>query len=504
MKKLHSLIASLLAVVVAATAPAFAAQPKPFYDSKSWIVNVAGPNAQNIKNSTLGAKVEVINNVIGLDRYQDSYTAVYNGNTLARQMTENGIGKSFINALTDNGTSQALLQKLALKNAQIQDYEMGNENLLSEGGVQNLIADNYLPILMHNYIYLTYRHYLKDKDGNYKVNKKTGQREYIDKYALFRVVVTPEQAYDIMNCLGNPEKYAKLSFPVKFVYSGNEADLESDVSKHIPDLALRGVLLQRNPAKISIGKKQGVKKGDLVSIYSQRQDKDGNYYSKRISRARVGKVWQNEAQVNFENKLAGNRKNGDVVVRTPDNHFRISLLATAMQHNYGLKILMDTKSSFMRSGLINHFLANVSYSVSDHPGRLFASTKYFNTSGIPEQYYAPQFLNVGIGYGLSKTFLGYLDIMPFFMAQADFSLMFFKNDKDFYEKYESHSPSSISLRVPVGLRFCFNIHYPFKLALEAGWAFRFGGGDGYKTVNRAMESMDMKRDGLFVNLGFVF
>ena len=462
---------------------------KIFYDSKSWIVNVAG-NARLLQDIGLDTKVNPVkvnvSNPLDATNYLDP-------KSLAQKLSEEGYGKEFINALTSNGTNDELLRKLAFKNVQKQDIEFGSNTLIggeNESSLNTYLKDEYLPILMHNYYCFLYTHTYEKK-----IKTKGGQEKFemesIPYYAIFKVDVDSEEAFDIIASIGDPEKYNSLSFPVSFVSGGLVLKLEKNLEKDGPDLMLRGVLTQRNPAKISIGKNAGLKAGDLVSIYSQRVDKQGNLYSKRISRARVAKTWDNEAQINFEANMAGNRKNGDVVVRTRDKHTRIGLLATWQPHVWGAQVFSDTKMSFMRSGIINHFLFDLAFSMTDKPGQKFLSL--VNESDV---YKSPMFANAGLGYGISKTFLGYIDIMPFFIAQYEMSFM---------PKVEGLiNPFASNVRVPVGVRFSFNIAYPLKFVLEGGYSLNWGFGNNYKIIKQACEYLDAKRDGLFINAGFIF
>ena len=475
-----------IVILLGSYKPAYA--KRIFYDSKSWIVNVAG-DANILRDAGLESKVNPVNvdiaNPLNDSNFKDP-------KSLAVKLTEEGYGKKFINSLTANGTDDEILRKLAFMNVQKQDIEFGSNTLIggeNQSSLDTYLKDEYLPILMHNYYCFLYIHtYEKEKKGNGGKDSETIQVPY---YAIFKVDVDSEEAFDIIASIGDPERYDALNFPVSFVSGGMLKKLEKNLEKSAPDLMLRGVLTQRNPAKISIGENAGLKAGDLVSIYSQRVDKKGEQYSKRISRARVSKAWNNEAQINFESNTAGNRKNGDVVVRTRDKHTRIGILATWQPHVWGGQIFSDTKFGFMRSGIINHFLFDLSFSLTDKPGQKFLSL--VNEGDV---YKSPMFANTGIGYGISKTFLGYLDIMPFFLGQFEMNIM---------PKVEGDmTPQASSLRIPIGVRFSFNIAYPLKFILEGGYSLRWGFGDNYKIINQACEYLDAKRDGIFINAGFIF
>ena len=460
---------------------------KIFYDSKSWIVNVAG-DAKLLQDIGLESKIHPIvvdvENPLNESNYLDP-------KSLASKLSKEGFGKKFIDALTDNGTSDELLKQLAYNNVQKQDIEFGSETLRggeNENALKTYLKDEYLPILKYNYYCFPYTHTYQSKVKSNGVEKlETVEKHY---YAIFKVDIDSEEAFDILSSIGDPKRYNSLNFPVSFISGGLVTKLEKNLEKDAPDLMLRGVLKDRNPAKISIGKNAGLVAGDLVSIYGQ-ANKNGQTYSRRISRARVAKVWDDEAQINFEANTAGNKTNGDIVVRTRDKHTRIGVLATWQPHVWGGQIFSDTKFSFMRSGIINHFLFDLSFAMTDKPGQKFQSVE--NSDNV---FKSPLFANAGIGYGISKTFLGYMGIMPFFLAQYE---MAFMPKADGVE-----SPFGNSVRIPIGVRFSFNIAYPVKFILEGGYALRFGFGEDYKIIKQACEYLGAKRDGVFINAGFVF
>lgn len=490
MKRIFNIACLLMLLAMAIPARA----DKPFYDSKSWVVNVAG-DPDFLKNVGFESKVNGITSFNVPFSIHGVPPTKAECERLAEEMTQAGIGKKFIDALTGHGHDDSYLKKLALWNANQNDIEFAADHLRGEGadGMETLIADDYEPILRQNYIVLTDVACTTDKNG-----KKT----CVYGYAIFQVMVDKDEAFDIVMNLGT-DKYDQLNFPVKFLYANKciGADTaEKDIAKHVPGLAVRGVLTRRHPARISIGEDKGIHKGDLVSIYSQRADKNGNLYSKRISRARVCGVWDHEAQINFEAGTRGNRKNGDIVVRTPDSHFRWGLMATYTPHVWGGQVLMDMKTGFTRAGIIHHMLMDLGFSMTDHPDDNFTVVAGDKAG---HEYKAPMFANFGIGYGLSKTFVGFFDVMPFFLIQYEAGMMF---DNTTFDTDDSNSKSILgsSIRVPIGVRFSFNIGYPLRLALEAGYSPAFGFGDDHKIVKQTCDIMGAKRNSVFVNLGLTF
>lgn len=468
-----------------------------FYDSKSWIVNVAG-DADVLTDNGLKSKVNVVR--INVPQLLNQVPTPEVCLDIENNLNRIGIGKQMIDALTGGGMDDTLLRRLALNNAQLKDKELGAATMRSESGddLANILADDYLPILMYNYIVLSYTTEKRDSKGN--VETYEGRPIYLTYYAIYHVDVDSEQAFDIVSSLTDQSRYNALSYPVSLCsYGLVTGDFEKEIAKEVPALAVRGVLLRRHPARISIGANAGLHKGDLVSIYSQRVNSNGEPYSKRISRARVCGLWDDEAQVNFEANTAGNRKNGDVVVRTPDSHYRVGLMATYMPHVWGGQLLFDSKAGFHRSGLIEHILLNLGFSMTDKPG-----TSFLRAGDPYNKYKAPMFFNVGLGYGVGKTFLGFFDFTPFFLVQYEGALMTNSKILDSGTDTESSMIVGSAIRVPIGLRFSFNIGYPLKFAVEAGYSLNFGIGDDYKLVKQSCEYLNAKRKGAFVNVGLIF
>ncbi|MDE5652666.1 MAG: hypothetical protein K2I48_04250 [Muribaculaceae bacterium] len=479
--------------ILLAAAPAFAKSKKDiFYDSKSWTVNVFG-DAEYLKNQEMRERVFEFPLSVPVQNMQPDEKVC---TIMARTLTENGYGKRVVDILTKNGTSEDILRRLAIVNAQRADIELGRENLrvFSGDNLTNLIAEDYLPVLTHNYIVVDYRYRV-----TYTKGEKKGRTEIVTHPVLFRVDIDKEQAFDIMSCLGDPSRYARLKFKVSYCTS---AQLYNDIIKDAPDMAVRGVITHRNPAQISIGSDMGLQKGDLVSVYSQRIDKKGRQYSKRISRARVCAVWPESAQINFEANTAGNRKNGDVVVRTPDNHSRLGVMATWQPHVWGAQILWDDKMGFTKSGIIHHFLMDLAFAMTDKPGETFVAQTGMYAG---RSYKAPMFANLGLGYGLSKTFLGFFDVMPFFLLQGEAGFMV---DRNILKEENTKTIYGLAVRAPIGVRFSANIGYPLRLVLEAGYALNFGlhedGKSDYEVVDNSMKLMGAHRDGIFLNLGLIF
>ena len=106
-----------------------------------------------------------------------------------------------------------------------------------------------------------------------------------------------------------------------------------------------------------------------------------------------------------------------------------------------------------------------------------------------------------MGYGISKTFLGFMDVMGYVLPQYEAGIML---DLSSIDGGDDHTLVGSSLRVPVGVRLSFNIGYPTRIFVGGGYAFNCGMGDNGKIVKKALKCMDTDRGGVFLNFGFTF
>lgn len=476
------------------------AKDRPFYDSKSNIVGVSGAYDQLVE---YGYGEKMFENPVKL---KTSLSAPVNKkgysdfqvNSVLESLNGENAGNRVLRYLFADGDqlSEDMVQQRALKNIQRGDIEFANANYKD---AKDVLRDDCLPILTHNYIYLEYR---TDK--------------YI-AYMVFHVCIDKDVRDQVYATWGNIRGLDRISVPVEFVamdvvkFDPKKVDysaISRSLAKNAEAFAIRGQILQRNPAKIDANSQNGVHKGDMVSIYSQRMDNSGKLYSKRISRGRICGVNSKTSQLYFIAGSRGNRKNGDIAVVTRDKKMAVTIDGMWQPHCYAAQVGYDIQIGYSRAGFVSHFLSDLAFAMTDKPG------EDFNFEGLEPTYKSPVFLNIGIGYGLSKVFGGFLEVMPYFMAQYEIGMMFdkdsFKYDEnDAYNNNKSTDIVGSSIRVPVGLRLDINIAYPFQLTLTGGYAFNFSLGDdetdltmSYSSIQAACDYLGAKRDGLFFGAGF--
>jgi hypothetical protein len=476
------------------------AKDRPFYDSKSNIVGVSGAYDKLVEYG-YGEKMfenpvklkTVLSAPVNKKGYSDSQI-----NSVLKSLNEENAGNMVLRYLFADGNqlSEKMVQQRALKNIQRGDIEFANANYKDANDV---LRDDCLPILTHNYIYLEYR---------------TDDRI---AYMVFHVCIDKDVLEQVYATWNNIRGLDRIKVPVEFVATDvvkynitkdpGYTTINRSLAKNAEAFAIRGQILQRNPAKIDANSQNGVKKGNLVSIYSQRMDKSGKLYSKRISRGRICGVNSKTSQLYFIAGNRGNRKNGDIAVVTRDKQMAVTIEGMWQPHCYAAQVGYDGQFGYSRAGFVSHFLSDLAFAMTDKPG------ENFNFEGLEPTYKSPVFFNIGIGYGLSKVFGGFIEVMPYFMAQYDIAIMF---DKDFF-KYDENDPDNnqstdimgCSIRIPVGLRLDINIAYPFQLTLTGGYAFNISLGDdetdltmSYSSIQAACDYLGAKRDGLFFGAGF--
>jgi hypothetical protein len=496
MKKSNLLKACVAALCLFSLSLPAQAKSKVFYDAKSNIIGVSGAY-ESVER--YGYEEKLFENPVQISTALPTPADAKKGfsetqaTEVLNSLNAERVGNKVLRYLFTNGGSSSqlsddLLKQRALQNIQRGDLEFANENYKSASDV---LREDYLPILAHNYIYL------ETKSGTDRI-----------AYMVFHVCIDNEVLNDVYNTWENPAGLSKIDVPVELLaYSIEKIDdeyakMNSSLAKNATAFAIRGQIIQRNPAKIDANSTNGVKKGDLVTVYNQQMDKEGQMYSKRISRARVCAVDTVDSRLYFVAGTRGNRKKGDIAVVTRDKRMAISVEGTWSVHNYGAQLDYDYQVGYTKVGLVHHALADIAISVTDKP------SENFTINGSSQTFKSPVFANIGIGYGISKVFAGFLEVMPYFLVQGEAGIMFNKDSlKTDANSSDTKSITGIAFRAPVGVRLDFNIAYPWQITLTGGYAFNWGYNDdndfykSYAPIKEASELIGAKRNGLFLAAG---
>lgn len=375
------------------------------------------------------------------------------------------------------------------------DHERASLDIL---GAENVLRDDVNPIITNNYLFVRLQYqkpYINDK-GERK--ERTVYRDYI-----YKVLVDKNIIEEIYEAWDNPEAYKQINIPLQYIETPKSEDstlgsITSALEKDNTDFKNYGQLIRRS--SFDLGDRAGVKKGDNVTIYRQMEDRNGNLYSKRIARGKVNGFDENGRYAHFfrVSGNAGSWKNGDLATVSHSSNFNFGGQVELGEKTWYAGIIGDYAFGFTRSGLYSHFLINLGYCQTLRPGRRF-------DYGY-ETYKSPTFFNMGLGYGIGKTFLGFFDVMPYVKVQYDLAEMRDANADSDEEEEKVDKLKGHFVRVPIGLRLNINIAYPCRLMLEAGYAFHYGlDGIGHTSeVKDALKSIGAKRDGYFVSIGLIF
>lgn len=376
------------------------------------------------------------------------------------------------------------------------DHERASIDIL---GAQNVLRDDVNPIITNNYLFvrLLYRKPYYDKNGEQK--ERVGIRDYI-----YKVVVDQNIIESIYEAWDDPVAYKKIQIPLQYIETPKSDDktlgsITSALESTNTDFKNFGQLVKRS--SFDLGDRAGVKRGDNVTIYRQMQDRNGNFYSKRIARGKVNGFDEGGKYAHFfrVSGNAGNYKNGDLATVSHSSNFNFGGQVEFGEKTWSAGIVGDYAFGFTKSGLYSHMLLKLGYCQTMHPGRRFEYN--YGT------YKSPSFIDFGLGYGIGKTLIGFFDIMPYVMAEYEMAEMrdanatYSADKEDDVKKLKGHF-----IRVPIGVRLNINIAYPCRLMLEVGYAFQYGFDEIKETgeIKEAMKEIGAKRDGYFVSVGLLF
>lgn len=435
---------------------------KPFYDVKSQLLGVSG-DVDSLAERGLASKMfynkikidksilpvlDVTKKKKGWDKNQIA--------TIEEKLNDMRVGHELLTCLflpttDENGNftlSDERMNKRALQNAQYVDIEKANVGAID---ATTILRDDWTPLLKNNYIYL-----------------EISNAEFFD-FIVLKFEINDDVINAIYNNWNNAEGFEAINPEIKCVYSGSEKfknpqKFQRKLSENVPAFAIRGQLTGRNPATAHIGLNNGLKKMDLVSVYRQTMDKDGEMVSKRISRARVNYVEEENCQMVFTSGNRGSYKNGDMVVLTPDKKQGIGIYGNYTLGNFfGASLIWDQTIHISKSGFAGHVLGRVNIEYADYEKSIY---DYFDVN-------PPIVLHGGFGYGLGWTLAGRFELMPYVLAEIESIDAPGKNEGDNGYKHEYDSYAALALRASGGLRFDINIAYPIKLSIGAEYGHQF-------------------------------
>lgn len=293
--------------------------------------------------------------------------------------------------------------------------------------------------------------------------------------------------------------------------SNNGRRLIKNISKKVPEFAIRGQVISRSPFMTNVGKKNGIKNRDRMRIYRAKQDNEGRNYSSRVATVRACNLTSDNAYLYTFAGGQASAKQGDVAVFEPNHNSSYSVIGNYMNHSYGINLAYDHRLALSKAGFSQYLMTNIGCGVYDgFQKRLYVT----NDNNL---VHSPILFNVALGYGVGYEFAHCIELVPYFMAQYEGA--YFKGKENKYvPKNESLIGSSDktdvyanSVRIPVGIKAHINLFYPVQLVVGAEYIFNFN----ISLVNERnldypelffYKPMNYKRDGLnmFAGLRFNF
>lgn len=520
MKRINLKYIFAAALVGAAAMPVMAQQTaaqqqerKVFYDSKSNIVGITG-EYRLLENDThfyeVGAEMP------GVDQYKDPQE-------LCRYWNEQNAGRLVLDKLFRfNGTSlsEDWLMELAMQNVLKSDDERAAFGVVDKA---TILKEDYLPVLMHNYIFLNTT---LEADGVTKGDKA--------RWMVFKVNIDKDVLDQVFNSWNDMSKYQQIRVPITYVASGDARNASNfwgverdqnapliqslkmktrrEIGRKVEDFAIRGQVVSRHPFLINIGENQGIKNRDRMVIYRAKQKKNGEMYSSRVSTTRACAVSDSTAHLYTFAGGQASYKKGDVAVYDISHNTSIAITGGYQDHSYDMALTIDKRLHLTPGGVSTYFFGMIGGGFYEHSGRLYAT----NTGALVN---SPFFLNAGLGYGVGYEFAHSMEIEPYiigqwegvFFTKKEASHLTGSNDRGQSLKY-SNSAVANSVRIPIGARFNINICYPVQLVLGAEYIFRIKIPVAKDTETKRrcdpekffFEPTGYKRDGLHIYGGLRF
>lgn len=481
-----------------------------FYNSKSMIVGLTSNNnvfySAGLGSKTFSNKIPRFDISVRLNGNE------FDSEGTVRQMNEMQIGKKVLDLLFEREKgklSEDLLRRRAWENVQLTDRERAAIGTYSP---ELILKEDILPILESNYILLTHDF---DRRTKTTFGAQTGEK-FKTAWIVLHVDID-QSTWDEVNAnWKNLKKYDRINVNVSYVASGvakentslyttndhEYSGLIRDLAKKAPALAVRGQIISRSPYKAALGTDNGVKPcWDLVRIFRQSINSQGQFESKEIGKARVLKADKEECALRTVAGKTGSVENGDMAVLMPVKRTGRSLGFQWRDNLYSLRYDFDININ-MGGPLMFHY--------HEIDLRLGMRTNGKNEiTGLKEDRIGnAYFAGIGTGPGLGLLFFKGCELEAYGMLQAEGWLCSTKDGYGFIVEDNEDPKETLTglyLRCPIGLRLQANIKYPLRIfgGVEYGFSFLNSNKDMEKCV---FEPQDWKRDGLefFVGLKYAF
>ena len=430
MKKIFLFVFTLIGLAV----DTHAENQDAFFDSKRNMAGISG-DYQSLVDGGYGANF--FKNELNIDFPALIADKRYDVQGMTQELNKLHVGKKVLDLLfqrqADGTMSEELLKQRALQNVLLTDRERAEVGVLD---ATTILKEDYLPILMNNYILLHKR----------VTSKKVA-------WIVFHVEIDQNTLNDVYAAWNDPAKYNAIRVPVTYVASGVKKNWLRNVSNKVDALAIRGQVISRHPFLAEIGSGAGIKNADRFFVYRQHRDEAGRYKSHKVATIRATQIADSVTQFYTIAGGQASYKKGDIAVFRPDKKLGHSFYFGIMDHARELSYMFDRMISMKPSGFSSHFLFN--YTFGFYEGSRKTLYDFDGTL-----YRSPVIHDIGAGYGFGYTFAHMVQIMPYAMAQMEWQSF---TEKEYGASNDPNSQYTMSARVPIGVKLNLNVVYPIQL-----------------------------------------
>ena len=415
----------------------------------------------------------------------------------ARTLTEAGAGKQVLDLLLQRDAEGLHFDRLyaeALTNTTVEEVNEAKLDISAETK-DVLKKEISRQLLKNNFIVLF----------SYK-EKSDGKKKYY--WNVFKVEIDDkiiEQAFLTWNDM---ERYDQIKVPVKYVARGKVDDnLALEISKKVPEFAVRGPVYSRHPFFARVGAGQGVKSGDLLYIYRSYLDDDNTMYSRKVCTVRATDVYADSTRLYTISGKFASRKRGDIAVYKGAHRWSLAVMGQASfgdDPRYGARMLWEYRAGrFSKNGFTSYVLVGFDFNTfkKDPEG------VWWDTNGNPKQ---PMLMGgaFNLGYGLGFNFLGRLELMPYFLVGLQYATLT-NLDLQYYDKEQGGWTTlndngeayngTLFASGHAGLRLNVNLWYPVQLTLGADYNYNL---PLDKKFEAAYDNHELNRVNFYAGLRF--
>lgn len=351
------------------------------------------------------------------------------------------------------------------------------------------LRESFLPLLMHNYIYLE-RMVPVERKATVPVDAPA---IYYRAYMLFKVTAATE-LWTRLRDMPTAAMLNDMDVRVEYVRGGvigHHTEILRELERHVADFRHTGAIVGTEPLTASFGSASGLKNGSLAAIYREETGPDGLPASRRIGYARAGVTGDDSSRLYPLNYGLRDAEPGDIAVKAGDKRSALQLEATWMKNKWGGSVGFNYLCGLNRFGWSWRFLMNLELSgASIKPDRFIGA----DTRSLTD-------FSADLGVGYAKTF-GSVEVMPHAMIGYAYITAPMPNTY-------SMSKKGHFFRLPLGVTAAWNVCYPVQFIFTAGYVVQKGfelkgaqsAMEDFKDVEDICKDRNIGIDGFYMKLG---